>query len=91
MITCTCYGDAAQCGFCHDFERWDGDLTDAERGELALEFLDSLNTVCGVVRGEINDRTPWFGRVATVEYNASQAFRDYCVTRFAATYRAVAA
>ena len=79
-MACTCLGgDNDLCGFCD----WNETLTDAELGAYALEFVHSLTTVTGVMRGEPERRDPWLGQTATVEFVGWVRFDDFLSARYA--------
>lgn len=87
MAHCTCRGgDHDECALCASFARWEYDLPDAERGLLAVQFIDELKTAHGVVRGDVKSRAPYFGNEATVEFNGGVAFGDFLYAHFASTF-----
>jgi hypothetical protein len=88
-MACTCSG-SHRCGFCAAYEVWDSRLTDAERGEYALAFIDSLTSAHGVLRGEPVSRAPWIGHRATVEFNGVREFEHFLEGQFAQLWRAAA-
>lgn len=85
---CTCNGDAATCGFCHDFESWDAALTDAERGELALDFIDSLTSATGAITGNVG--SPSLGHWASVEFDGLTKFQEFLGWKFKQSLREAA-
>lgn len=83
MTRCTCGGLGA-CRYCEAFDAWESGLSDAERGALALRFVEGLTAAHGVVRGEVRSRAPWSGHAATVEFNGAAAFGDFLADTFRA-------
>lgn len=47
MAHCTCLGgDHDVCDVCKGFESWDESLTSAQRGELAIDFIETRTVTC---------------------------------------------
>ncbi|MGY3265838.1 hypothetical protein [Lysobacter sp. HA35] len=80
---CTCAGgDLPTCRTCEAFEAWEHALSAAERGALAMDFINATTTAHGVLRSEITTRAPWLSKSATVEFNAVAAFQAFLFDHF---------
>lgn len=83
MSRCTCRGgDLPTCRRCEAFEAWNHGLTDAERGQYALDFITLLDHATGRVRGEVRESPMWLGQFATVDFDALEAFESYLAECF---------